>query len=435
MSQPSTKLRLVTVPGTTKPPRRPITTDRQIAALPPAPAPYTVDVNLKLLVTPTARSWRVAYRLYDKRKQIAIGLHPAMTLAEARVAAAGVAKLVKDNIDPVQQRRDVKQGVAAAQALTFAHFAEAWFAEFAPQRSYSWQANNRYWLDSFAIPKLGDRPVATITAPMVKAVMETARCKVSTATAHNVRQTIAAVLKRAMAEGALTGTTNVARELAGVMPKPEVSSHPALPEDRLGEFILVARAYPGSNASTGIALELLLRTALRVSELIEMRKMEVNLHPVKLFGATDAHAFILPHGRVDIPASRMKGRREPHSIPLTPQTHALFAQAIAFAGDSDYVFPGFGTSAPTLSRSAVHRAFERIGFDDYSPHGVRSTFSTLGRDHQLGNGEAIEASLAHVRGSVVERAYNRSALLPPRLLLMQRWDDFLDAQLAVAGSL
>jgi hypothetical protein len=95
-------------------------------------------------------------------------------------------------------------------------------------------------------------------------------------------------------------------------------------------------------------------------------------------------------------------------------------------GPSPYLFPGLGARDQPISKTAINRAIERMALPfPIVPHGFRSTFATITREHDLGSHDAIELALAHHLGGEVERAYNRATLLKRRRELMQKWSDLL----------
>ena len=66
--------------------------------------------------------------------------------------------------------------------------------------------------------------------------------------------------------------------------------------------------------------------------------------------------------------------------------------------------------------------------DVHSAHGFRAMARTI-MDEVLGERvDLIEHQLAHAVKDPNGRAYNRTAHLPARRLMMQRWGDYLDKQ-------
>ena len=136
-----------------------------------------------------------------------------------------------------------------------------------------------------------------------------------------------------------------------------------------------------------------------------------------------------------IPAGKMKARRE-HRVPLTGQALDLLRRArelhrtpaddpewpITPAPDA-YLFP-HPTTRKSLSVAALEGRVEKCGLAAV-PHGFRSSFRDWAEELSGASHNAIELSLAHAVGNQVERAYLRSDLMAPRLLLMKAWADYV----------
>src|SRR4051812_16900042 len=62
--------------------------------------------GLHLLVQPSGgKLWRLAYRFGGKQKTLALGIYPAVTLAEARIRRDDAKRLLARSIDPSEQRK------------------------------------------------------------------------------------------------------------------------------------------------------------------------------------------------------------------------------------------------------------------------------------------------------------------------------------------
>lgn len=81
-----------------------------------------------------------------------------------------------------------------------------------------------------------------------------------------------------------------------------------------------------------------------------------------------------------------------------------------------------------MSENTVNAALRAMGYakEVHSAHGFRATARTI-LDEVLGERvDLIEHQLAHAVRDVHGRAYNRTAHLPARRQMMQRWADYLD---------
>ena len=68
----------------------------------------------------------------------------------------------------------------------------------------------------------------------------------------------------------------------------------------------------------------------------------------------------------------------------------------------------------------------------HTPHGFRSSFSTVMNDRHPKLGHVIDFALGHVPKDKVERAYNRAEYLDQRRIIMQEYADLIMAGLQPA---
>jgi integrase len=128
-----------------------------------------------------------------------------------------------------------------------------------------------------------------------------------------------------------------------------------------------------------------------------------------------------------IPGSKMKMKTD-HLVPLSTQAVELLRAVHALSGHGRYVFPSIRTGARCMSENTVNAALRGMGYskDVMTAHGFRAMARTI-LDEVLGERvDLIEHQLAHAVKDSNGRAYNRTAHLPARRLMMQRWADYLD---------
>ena len=107
---------------------------------------------------------------------------------------------------------------------------------------------------------------------------------------------------------------------------------------------------------------------------------------------------------------------------------ALLKEMQPATGHGTYVFPSLRTGERPMSENTVNAALRGMGYpkEVHSAHGFRATARTI-MDEVLGERvDFIEHQLAHAVKDVNGRAYNRTAHLPARKEMMQRWADYLD---------
>jgi len=123
-----------------------------------------------------------------------------------------------------------------------------------------------------------------------------------------------------------------------------------------------------------------------------------------------------------VPGVRMKSKRE-HRVPLSKIAVKLLRARHDATGGQGFVFPGERPRKP-LSNMSMLMLLERMGRDDLTVHGFRSTFRDWVEEKTTYPGSVAEAALAHVVGDKVEAAYQRGDLFEKRRKLMDAWADY-----------
>lgn len=139
-------------------------------------------------------------------------------------------------------------------------------------------------------------------------------------------------------------------------------------------------------------------------------------------GAT-ANEFDLDAGVWIIPAERMKGGRE-HRVPLSPRALSNASEMIE-RGAGAFVFAGRKPDKP-MSNMAMLQLLKRMGREDITVHGFRSTFRDWAAECTNYPREVCDMALAHAIGRDVEAAYRRGDLFDKQCTLMLDWRSFCE---------
>jgi hypothetical protein len=104
--------------------------DTAIRNAKPKDKPYklTDERGLYLLINPAGKYWRLDYRFEGKRKTLALGVYPDVSLKDAREKRDEARKQLAAGIDPGAQRKATK----AADADTFEAIAREWINKRTP---------------------------------------------------------------------------------------------------------------------------------------------------------------------------------------------------------------------------------------------------------------------------------------------------------------
>jgi len=363
-----------------------------------------------------SKVWLFRYKTQGRVREMGLGPVRDVSLAEAREGAREARRLRRAGIDPIDAKRQ-RQAAArldAAKLITFSQCAAAYIENHRTswrngKHAAQWEATLR----TYAYPVFGNLPVAAVDTALVIKVLDSIWSK-KPETASRLRGRIEAVLDFAKVRGYRAGENparwkgHLKEALPAVSKLRKVKHHAALPYAEIGAFMTELRAREGGAAA---ALEFSILTAARTSEVIGARWSEIDMTV----------------GAWTIPAERMKAGVE-HRIPLSEQGLAVLRRAAA--GEvNDVVFCGQKPGRP-LSNMALLMMLRRMGRDDITAHGFRSTFRDWAAERTTAPREVVEAALAHTVANKVEAAYRRSDLFEKRRALMQQWGSFCDQQVA-----
>ena len=366
------------------------------------PGRYTDGRGLMLVVKVSgARSWVLRYQVDGRRRDMGLGAWPEISLALARERALEARRAIAQGRDPLAEKRKIK-------TLLFRDAAESLInSKRSGWRNGKHAAQWGSTLDRYAYPEVGNIDVRAITTDHVLAVL-TPIWTAKPETANRVRQRIEAVLDYASAIGAREGE-NPARwrgHLDHLLAQPSkiraVAHYPALDWRQMPGFMVELTAREGVGAR---ALAFAILTASRSGEVRGATWSEID---------TPARVWT-------VPASRMKAAKE-HRVPLS---EAALAQLGERGAPGDLVFPSATGRAKAMSDMTLAAVLKRLGRQDITVHGFRSSFRDWAGEATNFPREVVEGALAHRLKDKAEAAYARGDLFQKRRELMRAWAGYL----------
>lgn len=399
----STEL-VLTSAKASKPPKKPLS-EQKLRNAKPEQKPYKLfdERGLFVIVRPDgAKWWRLKYRLGGVEKGLSLGIYPDTSLKLAREKRDEARKLIAAGVDPSAKR----QAERVSLADTFEAIAREWLAK--QPFTAKTLAKAEWTFNDLIFPYLGSRPIATITAPDVLAVVRRLEFRGKLETAHRTKQRIGQVLRYAIATG--RAERDVTADLRGALAPVVVTNHAAVTEPaKIGELLRAIDGYRGQPAT---------EAALKLAPLVFVRPGELR--------AAAWSEFDLDAAEWRIPASRMK-MKEAHIVPLSAQAIAILRDLQPVTGPDGYVFPGLRDPNRPMSENAITAALRRMGYtgDEMTWHGFRSLASTALNEQGFAP-DVIELQLAHKERNKVRAAYNRAQRLAERRQMMQAWANYLD---------
>lgn len=350
-----------------------------------------------------------AGKAVPRRLNMGLGPYPEFSLAEAREKARELRKQIRNGIDPLKEKHDRKaqEEKEARRQKTFCECAEAVLEIKGRElRNKKHIAQWRSSLEAYAYPFIGQKKVREITREDLLTLLEPIWLT-KNETASRVRGRIETVLDYAKAKEYFDGDNPAAWKgmLKPLLPAPDKvqnkKHHAALPYVETGAFIRALHVRTGISAR---ALEFSILTAARSGEIRGAEWSEIDL---------EAKTWT-------IPAERMKAGKE-HRVPLSDAAVALLKTLPRFK-DNNFVFPA--PRGGQLSDMSLTAVLKRMGRNDLTQHGFRSTFREWAGETTNYPREVIEHALAHQLADKAEAAYQRGTLWPKRVSLMDEWSRY-----------
>lgn len=383
-----------------------------VANAKPKPKDYKLSdgSGLYLLVRPNgSKLWRFNYRYMDKSRTLAFGAWPEVTLADARSRRDEARRLIASGIDPSHQQKIDAARARVEENDTFKTVALEWTAKNEREGMAEITLSKIRWLLDKAYPKIGNRPVAKITAQEVLAVLRAVEATGRYESARRMRSVLSRVFRYAIAT--TRAERDPAGDLRGALTVPKAKHLAAITTaNGAGELMRAIEGYTG-HAITLFGLRLSAHLFVRPGELRQAEWSE----------------FEFEKSVWSIPAEKMKMRR-PHRVPLSTQALDLFEQLWELTGTGKYCFPSFRSPLRPMSENTVNAALRALGFsqEQMTAHGFRAMAATLLNETGRFHPDAIERQLAHMDTNGVRRAYTRGEYWDERVKMMQFWSDELD---------
>lgn len=385
-------------------------TDTAIRATKPAPKAFKLadEKGLYLFVTPAGgKLWRYNYRFAGKRKTLALGAYPEISLANARDKLAEARKQLSSGIDPAAAKKAAKNTAITRAANSFEAVAREWYEikKSGWVEAHGLRIIRRLEADIFK--EIGSVPIAEVSAPALLASLRKIEKRKAFETAHRALQNCGQVFRYAIATG--RAEYDPAQSLKGALTPVSTEHFPAVTDPaELAPLLLKLEAHTGTPIVCS-ALKLAPMLFVRPGELRNARWADVNL-------TTAEWRFTLSKTNTE------------HIVPLSIQAVAILESLKPYTEHSEFIFPSARSSKRPMSDNAVLAALRSLGIpaDEMTGHGFRATARTILDEVLQFPAHIIEQQLGHAVRDANGRAYNRTTNLPERKKMMQSWADYLE---------
>jgi integrase len=371
-----------------------------------------------------SKYWRMDYtRPNKKRNTLALGVYEKTTreisLSNARKKRDDARALLKDGIDPADDRDQKKYDLVNKHANTFAVVADEVLALRKLAGKNDHEFNRR--LNVNILPYIGKKPVSHLSTIMLdREIFARIYERGAIPLAKKIKGDIKRVLERARKNGLIPANPAIDIEL----PDRVEGNYPALIEPiDIAKLLKDMWSYDQRRAvavATTPALKLSIMMFLRPGEMRKLKWSSYN---------RDDKTILIQTLKRDAKPAKKNGFQplENHYVPLSRQAIEVLEELHEFTGRSEYVFFSPRGGEPYISEGTVNGALGRLGYKgEQTAHGLRATARTI-LEERLGIPvEWIEHQLGHTIKDVNGKAYNRTTNIDPRTVMMQIWSDYLD---------
>lgn len=349
--------------------------------------------------------WRFRYRFNRKEKCLALGVYPDVNIKMARERRQDARTLLADSIDPGEQRKAEK--IANSRINSFEVVAREWFTKHSANWSLDHAAQVMRRLENDVFPVIGSKPVKDIQPPELLSMIRIIEDRGALETAHRTLGNCGQIFRYAIAIGSIK--IDPSANLRGALIPSKGTHFAAVTEPRqIAGILRMIDGYQGTLA-VRCALRLAPRVFVRPGELRRAEWADIDLEKAEWrYTVTKTNTC--------------------HIVPLSRQAVEILKELQPLTGR--FVFPGARDKNKPMSDKAILAALRRMGIDkeEMSGHGFRAMARTI-LDEVLGfRPDFIEHQLAHAVRDPNGRAYNRTAHLTERKVMMQTWADYLDQQ-------
>jgi integrase len=363
---------------------------------------------------PAGKYWRMDYQHADKRKTLAIGVYPAVSLASARAERDKARELLAQGTDPMTAKRANKAAKQSAGENTFKVLALEWHATKVDGWSKIHAETTLERLEKNVFPWLGDRALTGIEAPELLATLRRIESRGAIDTTHRVKSIVSTVFRYAIATG--RAIRNPAADVGVALKTTVKGHHPAITEPkRFAAMLRDIDAYSGS-VITRALLQIHALTFQRPNEVRDAAWAEIDL---------DTGTWVIPPARMKNVLER-KTHGDAHTVPLSKQAIVVLRDLHPLTGHGPKVFPSERGQGRSVSENTARQALRSMGYLDHVPHGFRASARTLIRESLRWDKEVIERQLAHGSDEALGSAYDRTQFMAERAKMMQTWADYLD---------
>lgn len=341
-----------------------------------------------------SRTFFVRYRAAGKNRRTTLGTYPAISLAEAREKARAIQSDVARKLDPAEAadaRRD---------ASSFGDLAALYLERHARRHKRSWPEDERI-LNKELLPRWRDLKAVEVRRKDVLSILDAIVDRGAPILANRVLALIRKIFN-----------WGIGRDLVEHNPCLAVSRpSPERRRDRvLSELEIAAlwQAWEQENVAVRAAFQLLLLTAQRRSEVVQMRRADV-------------------HGDVWILAPEATKAKRGHTVPLSRSAQQIL-RSLVLLDEDPWMIPSPRVAKAPLHADSLAHAARRVGRAtgiEWRIHDLRRTAAS--HMSALGVSRVVVSHILNHADWSVTAIYDRHSYLPEMREALELWGSHVES--------
>lgn len=373
------------------------------------------SLNLRIRIGasgPTA-TWLATWKLNGKRASKSLGNYPIVSLMEARDRFATEVQ------KPLLAGKDPNAVIALVDLPTVEKLFQGYIQALKDKGAATWPESERLLLTGSysAADDMGRNTVASLVEPGdIASLLAKGMKRGARRTTDMQRTAMAAAFNWAMKS--THDYTQENRTDWGIKYNPVA----AVPRDqganKTRERNLTAaeikHVWTTAPDQTGDVMRLVIATGQRVIEVRRVAGADIDL---------ESRLWTMP-------ASKTKGRKSQHLVPLTAQAVEIFTRLKSFYGDG-YLFPArAGAIGDLIGIPSISRGASRLeGINPFTPRDLRRTWKSRAGDAGIDR-FMRDIIQQHAQTDTGSKHYDRFDYLPQMREAMNKWETWLQNALA-----
>lgn len=398
--------------------------DTKIKSLKPKEKMYRVldAERLYIEVRPSGKKiWRFKYTLNGKEGTVSFGEYPIVSLAEARKKKDESKVLLKDDINPVDDKKKKKIEAITATTNTFKAVAEEYALEQMKYKSKDYVNQYKRSMEKDIYRVIGHKPVKDVNSSDVLTIMKDTMVRVKKlshygtgeAAANQNRRFISLVMKYAIVT--LRADNDPTYAVRSAIESPEIEHARPLEKDERIKLRTRLDLYGGTTTVRNACLAMMY-SMLRASEIRRMQWPFVDFNE---------KVIEFPKASRRRKQERSNKKNHIHLVPMSNQLCALLKEQYEISQNQTFVFSAPFKKDAMLARTTLNRALVFIGLPEVTTHDFRATASTLLNEKGY-KPDWINKQLAHAEENKTRATYNHAKWLGDRRKMLQDWADIVD---------